>query len=331
MNRAVAGAIAAIIALAPAIAAACETSTPSGLAACVDQARYTAHLKALAAAPREVRSPGLEAARQRCRDAFAASGFGVRRHEVDADLDITNVIGRRKGTDPSRPAVVIGAHIDSVPNCNGANDNASGVAAVLEMARVLGRARHAADLYVACWDAEEFGQRGSRAWVEMAKGQKRAIDTAIVFEQIGNRQTAPNTQASPPEWYAKLFPDVAKAYLARELKGDFIQFIYDSGVKMDAWDAMARAGGVPMLRGIVPRAADGTMPSVHRMLRLSDHAQFWAADYSAVYITDTGPFRKSGYHCQDRPDDVEFVDMAFATAVTRAATVLAADRLGVGP
>lgn len=344
MHR-VALAAAAIAALClPAVAAACDPSSGAGLAACVDQERYAADLRAIAAAPRPARSAHLEATRKRCYETFGEAGFGVRRHAPatdDApepewvaarlrDFGVTNVIGRLKGTDPSRPAVVIGAHMDSIDGCNGANDNASGVAAVLEMARVLGRTRPAADLYVACWDAEEIGKYGSEGWVAMARHQKRAIDMAIVFEQIGNRQTAPKSQREPPGWFVQLFPAAAKAYVDHDLKGDFVHFFHDSGARVQVWQAMKKAGGIEMFRSVVQRKPDGAV-DVPIMMTLSDHISFWKAGYPAVYVTDTGPFRTSSFHCIERPDDAQYIDMAFATGVTRAATVLAADRLGIAP
>ena len=125
--------------------------------------------------------------------------------------------------------------------------------------------------------------------------------------------------------------EAAKAMAETELRGDFAMFIWDAGVKMNVWDQMVSVSKVRLLKGVVPRQPDGKMGEVSGGLLMSDHASFWKADYPAVYITDTGPFRKSGFHCMLRPDDAQFIDTAFATGIVRAATVLAADRLGLLP
>ncbi|MCA9540667.1 MAG: M28 family peptidase [Myxococcales bacterium] len=322
-----------LLTLATKAAFACDATSAAGLASCIDEAKYAETLKALAAAPRSMDTPGLADARARCAAALKASGFQLMAGEgvTDEGLAVVNVVGYRPGTVPTRPAVVIGAHMDTVRDCNGANDNASGVAAVLEMARVLGRAKHEADLYVACWDGEERGHAGSQVAVAAAQKKQIAIEVNINFEQIGNRQTEPQTQAPPPAWFSAALPEAAKAMAETELRGDFAMFIWDAGVKMNVWDQMVSVSKVRLLKGVVPRQPDGKMGEVSGGLLMSDHASFWKADYPAVYITDTGPFRKSGFHCMLRPDDAQFIDTAFATGIVRAATVLAADRLGLLP
>ena len=111
----------------------CADDSPEGLMACVDLERYVADLEFIA----DVRVPGSPhwlAVQERCADVLELAGFDVSLQEYPTGV---NVIGVRSGREP---ALVLGAHYDHIPDCPGADDNASGVAGVLEIARVLGAA-----------------------------------------------------------------------------------------------------------------------------------------------------------------------------------------------
>ena len=96
---------------------------------------------------------------------FASLGYTVEREAYGTGV---NVIGVLDGTSAPAEQVVISAHYDSVANCPGADDNGSGVAGVLEAARVLSTSQHKRTLVVACWDEEEKGLIGSSAFVARA-------------------------------------------------------------------------------------------------------------------------------------------------------------------
>ena len=116
--------------------------------------------------------------------------------------------------------VVVSAHYDSVPNSAGADDNGTGVAGVLEAARVLSKESHARTLVVACWDEEERGLIGSTAYVKRAQAAGDAIVLSLVFEMIGYRNTAPMSQKTDATLEA-VFPDAAAQIAANDYRGDF--------------------------------------------------------------------------------------------------------------
>lgn len=322
-------AVLAALAFSAHAALACDPTTPVGLAGCVDKARYTEDLTFLGKQPRAPGSEAVNDARHRCMNAFKAAGLDAMPHPVSKSPPVVNIVGIKKGTDPNRKPVLIGAHIDSVPACDGANDNASGAAGVLEMARVLGRVeRHAADIYFLCWDAEELFSAGSSAWVEHPRNVDVKYDTVINFEQIGNRLTAPETQHPPPDWFRGVFPEAAKQMDDHQRKADFAMFIWDDAVQMRVWPDMVKASGVRLLPGVLKRGADGQLTPPKALTR-SDHAPFWQRQQPVLYITDTGPYRQSGYHCKGRPDDLARVDVDFAVGVVKATVVFAADRIGI--
>src|SRR5690606_20146741 len=135
------------------------------LSQCVEAARYQADLEAIAM-PREPESAHWQAVQDLCAERLEGLGFTVERHAYATGV---NVIGVREGTSEPQRRVLVGAHYDHIAGCAGADDNASGVAGALEAARVLAMASFPRTLVVACWDEEERGLIGSRAYAERAR------------------------------------------------------------------------------------------------------------------------------------------------------------------
>lgn len=94
-----------------------------------------------------------------------------------------NIVAFKTGT--TRPEVLFGAHVDSVAGAPGANDNASGTAAVLEMARRAANTPLAARSFFVLFDAEEDGLRGSRAFVERNPEVTRGLKAMLNFDMVG--------------------------------------------------------------------------------------------------------------------------------------------------
>ncbi|MBK6849987.1 MAG: M20/M25/M40 family metallo-hydrolase [Proteobacteria bacterium] len=283
----------------------------------VDRQRYQDDLQFIAAS----RPPGSDhwrAVQELCVTRFAALGYSVERQDYGTGV---NVLGRKLGRRAPREQVVLSAHYDSVADCAGADDNGSGVAGLLEAARILARLTPSRTLLLACWDGEEAGTIGSAAYVEAAQQRGDAIVVAYVNEMIGFSSREPNTQQLPLGlgW---LFPTEVAQIAENHFRGDFIAVVFDehaSGASQRAASAMAAAAhgaGLALVGLQVPR-----MLKVDRMLadlRRSDHAPFWEADYPALMITDTANFRNTRYHCANGPDTVEALDHAFAAAVIEA-------------
>ena len=274
----------------------------------VDRAAYEADLRTIAA-PRSPGTPHWQAIQDLCAERFTALGFEVERHAYATGV---NVIGVRAGTSKPDERVVVSAHYDSVPNCAGADDNGTGVAGTLEAARVLSREPHDRTLVVACWDEEERGLVGSSAYVARAKAAGDSIILALVFEMIGYRTTAPNSQRSDAQLEA-VFPDAAAQIAANDRRGDFALVVNDESATsaVTEMQTVAAKVGLPIvnisLLSPLKRSIDA--------LRRSDHAPFWDADYPALMITDTADFRNPHYHClQQMPDVLADIDFEFAAA-----------------
>lgn len=287
-------------------AAACSDPAPSPVES-VDTAAYQADLTTISA-PRMPGQAHWKEIQDLCADRFAALGFTVERHAYATGV---NVIGVRTGTTLPDERVVVSAHYDSVTNCAGTDDNGSGVAGTLEAARVLSLRDYRRTLVVACWDEEERGLIGSSAYVKRAKLAGDNIVLSLVFEMIGYRSTAPNSQETDPTLEA-VFPDAGAKIKANDYRGDFLLVVNDESAVAAVTDIDAIAADIALptvnisLLAPLKRSVDA--------LRRSDHAPFWDADYPAVFVTDTADYRNPHYHCaQGSSDALADIDFEFAT------------------
>src|SRR3982750_262283 len=163
----------------------CGGSEPSAVAE-VDRAGDEADMT-VTPGPRNPGKPHHQEVQDLCADRFASLGFDVERQTYATGV---NVIGTLAGTKLPGERVIVSAHYDAVPNCEGADDNGTGTAATLEAARVLSKQDHDRTLVVACWDEEERGLIGSKAYVARAKAAGDNIVLALVFEMLGYRSEA---------------------------------------------------------------------------------------------------------------------------------------------
>jgi hypothetical protein len=303
-----------------------ESSLPSQLAAQVDQARYSADL-AFITGERPRGSPHLLEVRQRCAQVFAASGFAVEQQELWGGA---NVIGTRPGTSRPEERVLLSAHYDHIQGCPGADDNASGTAAVLEAARVMGMVEWDRTLVVACWDAEEEGLLGSAAYAQDASQAGEQIVAAYILDGIGYVSHEPGSQEMPPE-VALLAPAAWQEVKANGARGDFLAVLADDGT-LEAARALvehANAAGTP---SYLLHIADSLKLSEEAAaLRNSDHASFWEAGFPALAVSDTGPLRNHFMHCIAGPDSLDTLDLPFALGAVRGLVASAAAALQAVP
>ncbi|HVI03936.1 MAG TPA: M28 family peptidase [Enhygromyxa sp.] len=293
------------------------------LAEGLDRAAYEADLRFIAA----VRPPGSahwQAVQDRCAETLEASGFTVSR--VTGDGAGTSVVGRKQGSDAKLPAIVVGAHYDHVEDCPGADDNASGTAAALALARTLGSHEWSHTLYVACWDEEETGLNGSEHWANQTVAEGQAIALYLNFDAIGYADDTPNSQTLPPG-AELLFAEQIKYLKAREFRGDFIGVLADDGAREPCQRYLAHAArlGLPAVLLEIPGVLKND--ALLSELRRSDHASFWKHDIPALFLSDTANYRTDTYHCMKRPDTVETLDLEFALQVTQAAVATVAELL----
>ncbi len=252
--------------------------------------------------------------------------------EPAAALAGVNVVAVKDGRSPD--AVVVLAHHDTVPGTGGADDNASGVVAVMELARLLAPLRLERSVVLAAVDHEELGFHGSRQLVRELSAERRVV-AAVVYEMLAYTCVSPASQRLPPGIGA-LYRGQVRRLRANGLRGDFTTVIYRRSAQALATcfaDCLAHlAGAAAVVLGPAPMDLPVLGPLVSRTVPFardfarSDHVPFWEAGLPAIQITDTANFRNPHYHRpSDTPDTLDYhrladVIAATAIAVERAAT-----------
>ncbi len=303
----------------PAASAPPESPTPAPRAGLsVDRARLEADVARFA----KFRPPGSAEHRRLRRALFerlTELDFAVEEHAYGTG---TNVIGRAPAE--REESVVVSAHYDHVARCAGADDNASGVAAALEIARLLREKRSGRALVIAFWDEEERGLLGSAAYADRARDRREQIHVAFSLDAIGYASTEPGSQRVPDGFEAAL-PEQARLLEARGRRGDFIALLAntDASSAVRVFARHARASALPLLSLELSLFRAMAFPDVFR----SDHASFWRNGYPAILLSDTADFRNPAYHCGQRPDRPETLDYDFLARVTRATALTVSELL----
>jgi hypothetical protein len=242
------------------------------------------HYRELEASAREI-----EQALARLGYTVAGQRFTTRLGEV-RNLEVEVPGGARRGE-----IVLAGAHYDSVSGSPGANDNGSGVAALIELARMLRNATPARTIRLVWFVNEEppyykGEEMGSRRYAQRSRERGENIVAMFSIETVGWYSEEPGSQRYP-------FP-LGLFYPSR---GNFLAFVSDLGSRPLLHRSIAafrRHAAFPS-EGI---AAPALIPGVD----WSDHASFWEQGYPALMLTDTAPYRYPWYHsAQDTPDKVD--------------------------
>jgi hypothetical protein len=215
-------------------------------------------------------------------------------HNVEAVLDV-------RSPEP-RGAWVIGAHYDSAPGTPGADDNASGVAVLLEAARLLRERQPGRQVRFVAFGTEEppsFGTRNMGSW-QYARGLKDGgvpVHGVVVLEMLGFYNPRPGSQLYPP--FMQLFFPGDGGFLGAV--GD----VESRGLLGAFGAAWRKASRFPLTLSILP----GPFAS----LALSDQLNFWAQGYPALMISDTAFYRNANYHeSTDVPATLDYEKMAEA-------------------
>ena len=252
-------------------------------------------------------------------DVFTECGLATRKqsYEQGGRLGV-NVVGQRAGerSRDLRP-LLVSAHYDTVCGSPGGDDNASGVAAMLECARAMSSARLGRHIEFVAFDMEEkqppdgIGLVGSTAFVK-ALGHTKAYEGLYNLEMVGYT-SGPGTQGHPPG-FRFLLPRAYKWVRQRGFLGDFIAVVAQGpGIDLSRRFAHAARQWVQELE-VLPIELGQRIPFLGDIFR-SDHAPFWAAGIPAIMITDTANFRNPNYH---RPTDTpETLDYTLLANVTR--------------
>ncbi|KJH72979.1 M20/M25/M40 family metallo-hydrolase [Aliterella atlantica] len=191
-----------------------------------------------------------------------------------------NIVAERSGKDPQAGTILVAAHYDTVPGSPGADDNASGVATMLEIARIF-RLPTRQTLKLAFFDAEEIGLRGSLAFAA-DKANLENLQGVVVMDMIGFACYSAGCQKYPPS-----LPVAAPSD-----KGDFLVVVGDAE-HLSLLNAFAHRGEkLPMVLTLPVPLKGIFTPDVLR----SDHAPFWYQGIGAVLVTDTANLRSPFYH-----------------------------------
>lgn len=283
-----------------------------------DRSLIEAHVAELTKVPRPCHSEELEAAREYVTRHFDEYGWDVRRHDFELVNDVgelnfqehlrgTNLIAtRRQSFDSSRPRLCVGAHLDSRPDTPGADDNASAVAAMLEIARLLPSTwpdGATLDLELVAFDLEENGMLGGREHARLASRENTDLRGMVSLEMLGYCDHTPGSQ-SLPRTLRDLYPDTGNfiAIIGNQNSTDLIEQFRVG---------MEQVEELPVESLQVPENGNALQAT-----RLSDHSPFWDAGYPALMVTDTSFMRNPHYHMPS--DTIETLDMRFLHLVTEA-------------
>ena len=246
----------------------------------------------------------LEAAARYIRGSLEAPGYRVRVQSFESEgKTVQNLEVELPGASVPQEIVVVGAHYDSVLGGPGANDNASAVAALLEIARVLAGSSPARTLRLVAFVNEEapfaYGEEmGSRVYAERSRQRGEQIKAMISLETIGWYSDEPGSQHYPFP-YSYFYPE----------RGNFIGFVGN----LSSWRLVRQALGAFRATTAFPSegvAAPGWITGVG----WSDHWSFWQAGYPAIMVTDTAFFRYPHYHAaSDTPDRLDYTSLARVT------------------
>jgi hypothetical protein len=238
-------------------------------------------------------------------DSFSRAGLHPRRdsydlhgqacHNIEAEIP-----GRPQGAVVSSPPpsiILIGAHYDSVFGSPGANDNGTGVAAMLALARRFAARKAEHTLRFVAFVNEEppyflSDEMGSFIYAGRCKARGDRISAMISLETIGYFSDAPNSQTYPAPGLGIFYPKV----------GNFIGFVSD----VHSRALLRRAIALFRKHSKIP-SEGAALPAFIPGVSWSDQRSFWRNGYSGIMVTDTAPFRYPHYHSSgDTPDKLDY-------------------------
>lgn len=245
------------------------------------------------------------------------AGWQVKREVYKVKgIECANLVAEKIGTLKPVEIVVIGAHYDTVPITPGADDNASGVAVLLALARELSEAKPEYTLRLVAFANEEpiyfqTAFMGSRVYARACKVRREKIVAMVSLECLGYFKEKKNSQKYPPP-LDRQYPST----------GNFVAVVGNPPskalVKMVTY-ALKTSQTIPCESIAMPDSIQG--------IGWSDHWSFWQEGYPAVMLTDTALNRNPNYHKRsDLPATLNFAKM---TAATRGIFAVAHDLVTV--
>jgi hypothetical protein len=256
----------------------------------------------------------LNAAADFIEDSFSRAGLRTRRdsydirgqacHNIEAEIPgslqgaaSTEATAAKAAVSSAPPIMVIGAHYDSVFGSPGANDNGTGVAATLALARRFASAKPKHTLRFVAFVNEEppyflSGEMGSQVYARRCKERGDKISAMISLETIGYFSDAPNSQTYPSPGLGLFYPKV----------GNFIGFVSN----VHSGRLLRRVIALFRKHAKIP-SEGASLPAFIPGVSWSDQWSFWQHGYLAIMVTDTAPFRYPYYHSSDdTPDKLDY-------------------------
>ena len=235
------------------------------------------------------------------REKLMQAGYIVKDQTYSVQGDaVRNLEVELAGSLSTAGIIVVGAHYDTVPGTFGADDNATGVAATLELARLLKTSRLGRTIRFVFFVNEEppyfqTGEMGSLVYANTLHRDSVQVSAMISLEMLGFYSDAPGSQKYPP-LFSLLYPS----------RGNFIAFVGNP----DSRDLVRKA--TRRFRESAQFPSEGVAaPSNLAGVGWSDHWSFWQQGYPAIMITDTALFRNPYYHTfQDTAERLDFNNMA---------------------
>lgn len=246
-------------------------------------------------------------------------GYAVDSQYYDSHgVKVRNLVIEKKGRDFNQPSVVLGAHYDTVAGTPGADDNATGIAGLIELARQLKDYSSNHTIRMVAFPHEEppyfyTHLMGSRQYARHLKEKRENVLVMLSLEMLGYAG----------EGYKQLYPAPLMRLIGRYPKyGDFIALVGNMR-SLTMMSVVRRAMREGCKIGVETLSAPGFIPP----LFLSDHSSFWKAGYPALMVTDTAFLRNPHYHKES--DTVETLNFDFFAEVVDGiyAAVLALDQL----
>jgi Zn-dependent M28 family amino/carboxypeptidase len=286
--------------------------------------RLLAHLQALVGERHPVTSPAhLRRAEEYLADTFAQFGLQVSTHSFEAMGGtyrnvVASLLPTHRAQDHGNGAppapLILAAHYDSVEGSPGADDNASALAVLLEVARRLRGVDRTREVHCIGFCLEEEGLLGSLAYAAQLKAAGQEIAGAIVLECVGYGSEQAGSQTVPPGTPVSV-PTV----------GNFLAIVGNrASAALTASVERAVMSHVPAVSLVLPGQGE-LLPDARR----SDHAAFWHHGFPSVMLTDTANFRNPHYH---RPSDtLDTLNLAFLEQVAAGVTAAAAHLAGDSP
>jgi len=282
----------------------------------ISEAGLTEHLKRIVGIRHHQSTPdALEAAGDYITDQFRGAGLVVQPHVFQAfghrNRNIVASIRNRAGSRARRPRLILAAHYDTVAQSPGADDNASGVAVMLEAARRVADLDPPGPWVFIGFAQEEQHCLGSTLYAIKARRSGLPILGMLALECVGYASLKSGSQQRPREFPIAI-PDA----------GNFLGVVGNpeaTELKQRFEGAAGRfVSDLPLASFIVPDAGHG-FPDTRR----SDHAPFWDAGYPALMLTDTANFRNPWYHHPG--DGLETLDLPYMVKVTKAVVAFLAE------